>query len=141
MVEKKETIAKEGIIFAIVERGEIILEKRLNPNKAYYNFTVVPGGKIETDETIEQAFVREMDEESGLKPKQWKYIRSINLVTEKGPYTQHIFLVTKTDGEFNGQRLQESILIKVSLKEAMGLCRHPVSKQVLQIIGRELTKD
>lgn len=52
-------------ISAVVEDGAVLLVRRINPPDAgRWGF---PGGKIETGETIHQAAVRELHEETGLR--------------------------------------------------------------------------
>lgn len=138
-----ELFRKQGVIFAIVDGENIILQKRLNPEKSYFGLTIVPGGKVEADETIREACKREVYEETGLLVKKIKYVDSLTTTTEHDNiYNQHIFLITETDGVFNGHKEEpNSELIKVPLVEAMAVCEHPLSKEILQIILEELSRD
>lgn len=137
-----EFFRKQGVIFAIVDDENIILQRRLNPEKSYFGLTIVPGGKVEAGETIKEACKREVYEETGLLATKIKYLDSLTTTTERGNlYTQHIFLITETDGVFDGHKESNGELVRVPLLEAMAVCEHPLSKQILQIILEELSMD
>ncbi|MGQ4832916.1 MAG: NUDIX domain-containing protein [Candidatus Asgardarchaeia archaeon] len=62
MLKKRPYVAVD--IFAINEKGEFVLvERSNNPFKGYW---ALPGGFVEYGETVEQAAIREMKEETGL---------------------------------------------------------------------------
>lgn len=50
----------------IVNNGEVLLMHRINSGKEYYVF---PGGGVENEETVEQAVLREVQEETSLEVK------------------------------------------------------------------------
>src|SRR5438552_3495344 len=47
-------------------KGEIYLSQRIEQNKEYYLNHQVPGGRMQENETIEQACIRETKEETGI---------------------------------------------------------------------------
>ena len=51
----------------VVEGDSIVLIKRLNP--PFEGMWALPGGFVDLDETVEEAVVREVEEETGLKVK------------------------------------------------------------------------
>ncbi len=57
-------ITVDGIV---LQQGNILLIKRNNPDEPFYNTYALPGGFVDYGEETEQAIVREVWEETGLK--------------------------------------------------------------------------
>ena len=101
---------------AVVEFPDmkILLIKRLTvPFKGYW---ALPGGRVEVAETVEQAIVREVKEETGLTTA---IVRKIGEYREKGfkdgieyDYSPACFLVRSISGEI---RRQESEIEEIRL--------------------------
>lgn len=76
----------------IIREGKILLLRRSKYGRLYY---VVPGGGVENGETIEEAAIREIHEETGLQIglhyKFWEYNNAGHL--------EHYFLATHFAGE------------------------------------------
>lgn len=141
VIESKESNSpKQGVIFAICKNGEIVLQKRLNPHKSYYGYTIIPGGRIEVGETPEEALVREAKEETGVIIKKFKFIKSLDVITEKGNhYSHNLFLVTDFEGEVEENREADARVFCVPFTEAKQICGHGLSQQILKLIELELS--
>ena len=78
----------------IIKNNKILLIHRFNHGEEYY---VLPGGGVETEETPENAVIREAKEEAGLNikiaKKLWEY------PSEKDHRMHHVFLATDFNGE------------------------------------------
>ncbi len=140
-VESKESDnLKQGVIFAICRGGEIVLQKRLNPDKSYYGYTIIPGGKAEVGETLEDALVREVREETGVLVKKFKFIGSVDVITEKdNHYIHNLFLVTEFDGKVENNRELDAQIFSAPFAEAKLICKHSFSQQILDLIELELS--
>lgn len=57
--------AADGLL--ISDNGKIVLI--LRKGETFHDFWALPGGAVEEDETIEEALIREMKEETGVKVK------------------------------------------------------------------------
>lgn len=77
----------------MIEDGKVALIERHRAGKHYYVF---PGGGADEDETPEQAAIREMEEETGLRVTIKRKVAEIHFDLS----TQHYFLVEKISGEF-----------------------------------------
>lgn len=76
----------------VIEDGEILLMHRRKAGVEYYT---VPGGKMESGETPEEACLREVEEETGLTVE---IIRKFAVLETLGR-TEHYFLVKRLSGE------------------------------------------
>lgn len=125
---------KKGVIFVIHKNGEIVVQERLNPQKSYYGYKIIPGGKIEEGESIIDALFREVKEEGGIEVLSTEYLGSIKVKTESGNrYEHHIHLVKKYSGELQRNREPDSELYFVPLERAKEICKHPVSQKVIDM--------
>jgi len=82
-----------GVGAVIVHEGKILLEKRKSaPGKGKWS---VPGGLVELGESIEQAVIREVKEETGLEVEEPRLIDVVDDVSldEKGAVKYHFVIV------------------------------------------------
>jgi len=61
---------------ALLLRGHEVLLGRRSAHKSYPGCWDVPGGHVEAGETVEQALARELGEELGVTPLQWRLLSS-----------------------------------------------------------------
>ncbi len=92
-----------GVGAVILDGDKILLEKRKNePNKGKWS---VPGGLVELGESVEEAVVREVQEETGLEVDEPRLVDVVNYVSlsEKGAVLYHYvildYLVTVQSGK------------------------------------------
>jgi len=106
----------------------------------YHRWWVMPGGYVKPDETIGQAVVREVKEETGINISAKRLLGVYeDFLSENDEPVHHIILAYET--EVVGGRIvfsQEATAYKwLTLKEALGHSEIPdVFKRVLQNFGR-----
>ncbi len=61
---------RDGVLFLIYNAGMVLLEERLRPDKPYFGYITIPGGKVDDDITHEMAARREVKEECGIEVKE-----------------------------------------------------------------------
>lgn len=80
-------------IAIVLREGQVLLVRRANPPDAgRWGF---PGGKIETGETIEQAAIRELYEETAIRGEAGKVITAVDAFDhdEDGELRRHFILI------------------------------------------------
>ena len=77
----------------LIEDNKVVLIERYRDGKHYFVF---PGGGVDEGETLTEAVIREMDEETGLRVTVKRKLAEIYF----GLSTQHYFLVERLSGEF-----------------------------------------
>jgi 8-oxo-dGTP pyrophosphatase MutT (NUDIX family) len=93
---------KEGVFFLVYNNGQVLLEERLQPEKAYYGYTIIPGGKVETDKGEDHlvAVKREIEEECGVTATNiFKLDDFLNITLSNNFYHTSAYLITEYDGE------------------------------------------
>ena len=92
-----------GIGAIILDGDKILLEKRKNlPSKGKWT---VPGGLVDLGETLEQAVIREVKEETGLEVDKPRLVDVVNYISlsEKGAVVYHFviidYIVTSNGGK------------------------------------------
>jgi 8-oxo-dGTP pyrophosphatase MutT (NUDIX family) len=80
--------------------GRLLLGKRAPHRKAYANKWDVIGGLVEDGESLEEALVRELGEEVGVRPTGWDSLCSIvdDGPEARGLATYHMFIVRAWSG-------------------------------------------
>ena len=138
MVEKKETIAKNVVIFALYDGQLINLEERIEPGHRFTGYTIIPGGVIEHGESEEEALQREVREEFSVEVTEFKRLGDvIDKISESVSNFGNVYLVSKWDGEVSNPEMKNRH-IQTTLSEARVICNHPVTQQVLDLIDKHL---
>lgn len=93
---------KEGVIFLIYQNGKVLLEDRKTPNKAYFGYKIIPGGKVEIDKDLnhEKAAEREALEECGIVVKKMIHLDTfLHMTISNHLYHTSAYLITEFEGE------------------------------------------
>lgn len=105
-------------IVEFADRRILLIKRRTVPFKGYW---ALPGGRVETGESVEEAVVREVKEETGLDIE---IIRKIGEYREKGfkdgveyDYTPACFLTKPIGGEIRRQESEIEQIKLVKLEE------------------------
>ena len=126
---------------AIIEGKEHEILLIYEGDMPYHKWWVLPGGYVRPDETIEQAVVREIEEETGLKITAIKLVGIYeDFLSEKDEPIHHIIVAYKT--EVIGGRIifsQEATAYKwLSLEEALSSPEiSDVFKRILEDFGKK----
>lgn len=92
-----------GVYAVIVEGNKILLvEKTRGP---YAGLLDLPGGRLEPGESLEEALVREVKEETGLQIEEWEFLRAFSYVIPGLEHSGKLYTVTR----YNDRLLDMSI--------------------------------
>lgn len=97
-------MADVDIALGLLRRdGQLLLVKRTAQRRAAPGLWDLPGGHVEDGETVTQALARELGEEIGVRPVEWREMAALRAPAvgdEPGAWVRlHVFLVTAWDGE------------------------------------------
>lgn len=96
----------------IIEDGKLLLLYKDNDD--YYEF---PGGKVEEDESIDGAALRETMEEIGCKVKILKHLTAIEFEKNGKTYLSHKFLAKIESGMPYADGIEHSDILWLPIKE------------------------
>lgn len=123
------------VVAALIFRSQRILLGQRSGTRAFYpGVWDVFGGHVEPGEGQPQTLVRELQEELGITPTEWKYLETISLPAGEGadPLTVHLYLVSAWNGTpANRQPEEHSAIGWFALAEAVYLpLAHPAYPEV-----------
>jgi len=104
---KEEPNGVMAIVFRRGDPNKFLLIHNLNSG----NITVMTGGKEEFDETILETLKREMKEETGLKPKDYKIIET--------PFQNKFICDNEKSPWYGKQTIQKAFLIETEKTEIL----------------------
>lgn len=106
-----------GILF---RNGNILLGKRAKHRTSYPNVWDMIGGHCEKGETLTQTLIRELQEEIGVTPIDFKHTET--LFDSNNDHTYHVYVVTDWNGEpYRLQPEEHSKIEWFSIDEALKL--------------------
>ena len=109
---------REGVIFLIYKDGKVLLEDRKLPNKSYYGYRIIPGGKVEKgiDKSHEEALRREVREECGIEVVEMIHLDDFFQMTITNHlYNTSAYLITKFNGEVeNLEKKSEHVWVELN---------------------------
>jgi len=96
-------IEREGVIFLIFKDGRVLVEERKTPDKPYFGYKIIPGGKREQfDRSFYDAALREASEECGIKPTKMIYLDTfLHITASNHLYNTSAYLITSFEGEIS----------------------------------------
>lgn len=118
----------EVVAALIVRAGRTLLGKR-SANRAFYpGVWDMFGGHVEPGEPPSQTLVRELEEELGIEPVQWRFLETIRIALpaaddeEAGEMVAHLYLVSAWTGTpLNRQPEEHETIGWFTLEEALRL--------------------
>lgn len=141
-VGEKKLPTREGVIFLLYKDGKVLLEDRKHPKKAYFGYTIIPGGTLEKeiDNDFETAAKREILEESGVIVRKMMLLDTFLHTTISGNlYNTSAFLITEYGGEVKNMEGKSNHLW-VSLEEADNLVEFAESKYII-LLAKNVLND
>lgn len=111
MVDKLAIKCAVGIIFDA--EGKVLIAKRPS-HKTGGDLWEFPGGKIETNESAEEALVRELQEEIGITPTRFEAFMKINFPYSEYSVVLEVFLVHSFEGHAHGLEGQPIAWTKIA---------------------------
>ena len=106
-----ETAGKQCLVGAVVlnERGQAFVQKRSSTRRLWPGCWDLIGGHVEPGETLEEALVREIHEETG-----WKLARIVKVIdlydgqTEEGEEIYEVDFLVEVEGDLEHPQLEWS---------------------------------
>ena len=99
--KERQKLTKEGVVFAIIQNGNILLEKRLDPGDKLQGYIIIPGGKTKERESIWGTLSREIKEECDCIPKISSYLSTYSEQEDEINNVRHLFVVNAIEGEIS----------------------------------------
>ena len=130
---------KHDVIFVIFDGQKIQLEERVKKEDVFYGYTTIPGGKMESGETLESALEREVDEEYGVKVLKSRKLGIIQSVERDGRLNfRHVYIVSEWGGNLSNPEGRNRHL-EATIQEAKEICIHPISQRILDLVEEGLS--
>ncbi len=125
------------ILYAIVEDGKILLEKRKDDEKRYPSLWAIPSGHVEMEDKV-SALMREVNEETGLMPLKYMLLKTMPSDDDKS--LLHIFVITKFAGETKQETDEGRKLEWLTIEEARKVLTDSEFHNTARLILEEVEK-
>lgn len=127
-----------GIGGIIVHEGRVVLVKRrFAPLAGEWS---IPGGAVETGETLEASLIREMAEETGFTVEVGPVVEVLDRITrdDEGKVLYHFVLIDYLCWPVGGELRAGSDVAEAVLAEPSELAQYELTEQALSVIERAL---
>ena len=127
-----------GIGGIIVHEGRVVLVKRrFEPLAGQWS---IPGGAVETGETLEACLIREMSEETGFVVEVGPVVEVLDRITrdEQGRVLYHFVLIDYLCRPVGGELRAGSDVAEAVLAEPSELPQYALTEKALSVIERAL---
>ncbi len=125
-----------GVGGVVIEDGRVLLIRRANePRQGEWS---IPGGLVETGETLEYAVARELQEETGLVVRPLGVIEVFERIVldGKGRARYHFVLIDYLCERLEGNARAGSDVLDVAWVEEAQLGRYEISEKAAEIIRK-----
>lgn len=130
----------ECISYAVIEDGDLMVERRMEEGSGYYGLLIIPGGRVESGENPGLAAVREAEEEYCIRVLSMAYLGDMTKESLSSGKLLHfnIYVITAFDGEPRNMEPNKGLFRWIPLehaKEALQLeSSHEIVDRVLSFI-------
>ncbi len=127
-----------GIGGIIVHEGRVVLVKRrFEPLAGQWS---IPGGAVETGETLEACLIREMTEETGFVVEVGPVVEVLDRITrdEEGRVLYHFVLIDYLCRPVGGELRAGSDVAEAVLAEPSEFAQYELTEKALSVIERAL---
>ncbi len=127
------TAPSVGVGAVVVDAGRVLLIKR---GKApLYGRWVVPGGTVELGESLEQALVREVQEETGLRVRPRAFLTAFDrIVRNDGEVHHHIVILDYLCERMSGDLAAASDALEACFVAPPDLERYELPPKALEVV-------
>lgn len=94
------------VCFLLLRDDAVLLEQRRADKATDAGRIMVPGGHIEPGEPMQDALLRELQEELGIRPRNARYVCALLHPTEPELQLLHYYLITEWDGEIDAREAE-----------------------------------
>lgn len=125
-----------GVAAVVIENERVVLVRRGRP-PAYGEWSL-PGGAVEPGENLEEALVREVQEEIGLKVEVVEVVAVLDRIfrDEEGEIQYHYVLIDFLCRKIGGELQASSDVISSSLVPFSALAQYNLTKETRDVIGK-----
>lgn len=122
-----------GVGGVVVDDGRVLLIKRGKP--PLYGRWVVPGGTVELGESLEQALVREVREETGLEVRPLAFLTAFErIVRDDGAVRHHFVILDYLCERVSGAVSAASDALEASFVAPQDLERYALPPKALEVV-------